>query len=255
MREGTTAAINEGSTLSTGGSNPVSRGDRIKHLVDSLKKSAWSTQQPVMNLLNEQAKTTATSLSATTFWISNQIYVADASMELLQRLRMESSIAEIREEQILTMGGHFKAEHSDDAEPRTKIHAWGVGKIGAEVVWAKGIMGANVTIATIDTGVRASHEALRSNFQGDYGWFDPETKSGAPFDLSGHGTHVMGSIVGVNGIWGALAISAAKDRSVVDNAAFHSSCGNISALMFPNNIFGYGRLDVDRAVQLLDAKA
>ncbi|EEY58079.1 serine protease family S08A, putative [Phytophthora infestans T30-4] len=439
MREGTTAAINEGSTLSTGGSNPVSRGDRIKHLVDSLKKSAWSTQQPVMNLLNEQAKTTATSLSATTFWISNQIYVADASMELLQRLRMESSIAEIREEQILTMGGHFKAEHSDDAEPRTKIHAWGVGKIGAEVVWAKGIMGANVTIATIDTGVRASHEALRSNFQGDYGWFDPETKSGAPFDLSGHGTHVIGSIVGVNGvgvapkanwmacrgcrsttlclessllacaqfvlcptdpkghnpkcskaprvvnnswgavqgaanfsaiiaawqaaeiipvfsignsgsfnscgvvaspgdssmvigvgatrsnefllpqsstgpsadgrikpdivapgdriysawwtrdnvyviasgtsmasphvagavalllsaqpdltydqIWGALAISAAKDRSVVDNAAFHSSCGNISALMFPNNIFGYGRLDVDRAVQLLDAKA
>ncbi|KAG3191753.1 hypothetical protein PC128_g10814 [Phytophthora cactorum] len=203
MREGTTAAINEAGALNLPlalGSSASSRGARIKQLVDSLKKTASTVQQPVMKLLEEQTKTAATYSSSTTFWISNQIYVADASMELLQQLQQESSIAEIHEEKILTIGNHFKSEHSDDAESGTKIHAWGVGKIGAEVVWAKGIMGANITIAAIDTGVRASHEALRSNFRADYGWFDPETKSAAPFDFSGHGTHVMGSIVGAKGI-------------------------------------------------------
>ncbi|KAF1785055.1 Peptidase S8, subtilisin, Ser-active site [Phytophthora cactorum] len=177
MREGTTAAINEAGALNLPlalGSSASSRGARIKQLVDSLKKTASTAQQPVMKLLEEQTKTAATYSSSTTFWISNQIYVADASMELLQQLQQESSIAEIHEEKILTIGNHFKSEHSDDAESGTKIHAWGVGKIGAE--------------------------ALRSNFRADYGWFDPETKSAAPFDFSGHGTHVMGSIVGAKGI-------------------------------------------------------
>ncbi|ETI52959.1 hypothetical protein F443_04029 [Phytophthora nicotianae P1569] len=201
MREGTAAATNEASALNRPlESSAASRGARIHQLVDSLKESASSAQQYVLNLLNDQTKTTTTRSTPTTFWISNQIYVEDATMELLQQLEMESSIAEIHEEQILTIGDNFKVEHSDDAESGTKIHAWGVGKIGAEAVWAKGIVGANVTIAAIDTGVRASHEALRSNFRADYGWFDPETKSAAPLDLSGHGTHVVGSIVGSKGI-------------------------------------------------------
>ncbi|ODM93519.1 Bacillopeptidase F [Orchesella cincta] len=30
-----------------------------------------------------------------------------------------------------------------------------------------------VIIATVDTGVRGTHEALKDNFVGEYGWFDP----------------------------------------------------------------------------------
>ncbi|KAG7380619.1 hypothetical protein PHYPSEUDO_007013 [Phytophthora pseudosyringae] len=198
MREGTTAAIEEADVLALIlGSHSASRGARIEQLVDSLKVSASQSQQTVMKLLDEKAKTASTFSFSSTLWISNQIYVADASIELLRQLELESSIAEIHDEQILTMGDHFNVEH---AESGTKIQAWGVGKIGTEAVWAMGIAGENVTIAAIDTGARASHEALRSNFRGDYGWFDPETKTAAPFDFSGHGTHVMGSIVGVKGI-------------------------------------------------------
>jgi subtilisin family serine protease len=77
---------------------------------------------------------------------------------------------------------------------------WGVKKIQAPEVWDAGYTGQNVIVGNIDMGVRATHEALRSNFIGEYGWFDPENKTATPYDDTGHGTHVMGTIVGQNGI-------------------------------------------------------
>ncbi|KAL4144806.1 hypothetical protein PRNP1_013931 [Phytophthora ramorum] len=208
MRGGTAAALEEAETLSSPSSseaNVTLRGDRITRLVKSLKTSATLAQRSVIKLLDQKAATFA---SSTTLWISNQLFIANASMELIQRLALESSIVEIHEEQSLSMGNSFKEEHFElfelmsglDLPLRTNTQAWGVGKIGAEAVWAQGVIGENVTVGTIDTGVRATHEALRDNFRGDYGWFDPETKRAEPYDTSGHGTHVVGSIVGVNGI-------------------------------------------------------
>ncbi|KAE9349304.1 hypothetical protein PR003_g5951 [Phytophthora rubi] len=136
-----------------------------------------------------------TPAAITTFWISNQMLIVNASIELVRALELQhgSSIAEIHEEQILTMD-NFNVERTDlisgvDAEADANVQTWSVGKIGANAVWKMGITGVNVTVATIDTGVRVSHEALRDNYRGDYGWFDPESQSGVPYDLSGHGTH------------------------------------------------------------------
>jgi len=48
--------------------------------------------------------------------------------------------------------------------------------------------------------VRVSHEALRDNFLGEFGWYDPYDKTSIPYDNIGHGTHVTGTICGKNGI-------------------------------------------------------
>ncbi|CAH0492909.1 unnamed protein product [Peronospora farinosa] len=201
MRDGTASALQEADVFLASQSNSVPRDIRIAQVVDSLRNVAAKAQQPLKALLDQKTRTTKTFSSSTTLWISNQMYITDATIELLQQLKVESSIAEIHEQFVLTMGDHFHAEHLDaNAESGTNIQTWSVEKIGAEAVWAQGFMGLNVTIATIDTGARATHEVLRSNFRGDYGWFDPETKSATPFDLSGHGTHVLGSIVGTTGI-------------------------------------------------------
>jgi subtilisin family serine protease len=45
-----------------------------------------------------------------------------------------------------------------------------------------------------------THEALRDNYYGDYGWFDPYEMSDFPIDNNGHGTHVTGTMVGNKGI-------------------------------------------------------
>jgi len=44
--------------------------------------------------------------------------------------------------------------------------------------------------------VRVTHEALRDNYLGEYGWFDPYMHTDTPNDQNGHGTHTTGTICG-----------------------------------------------------------
>ncbi|ODM91346.1 Bacillopeptidase F [Orchesella cincta] len=44
--------------------------------------------------------------------------------------------------------------------------------------------------------VRGTHEALKDNFVGEYGWFDPSHQHSYTHDNNGHGTHTTGTIAG-----------------------------------------------------------
>jgi len=46
--------------------------------------------------------------------------------------------------------------------------------------------------------VRYTHEALLPSYLGEFGWFDPGSRSELPNDQNGHGTHVTGTIAGVS---------------------------------------------------------
>ncbi|KAE9357560.1 hypothetical protein PF008_g3112 [Phytophthora fragariae] len=177
MRDGTTMALKQDGALSSeSGLTSKSRGARISQLVASLKTSATNAQRPLLELLGEKTMTPA---AIRTFWISNQMLIVNASIELVRALELEHDLIS-----------------GVDAEADANVQTWSVGKIGANAVWKMGVTGVNVTVATIDTGVRVSHEALRDNYRGDHGWFDPESQSGVPYDLSGHGTHPSSPLAG-----------------------------------------------------------
>jgi bacillopeptidase F len=83
--------------------------------------------------------------------------------------------------------------------------SWGATKIGAPKAWARGFDGTGVTIGIVDTGLDASHPALRAKYRGtqadgsqvnDYNWFDAISGKSAPYDDGEHGTHVAGIAVG-----------------------------------------------------------
>jgi subtilisin family serine protease len=83
-----------------------------------------------------------------------------------------------------------------DGGPQPNIRA-----IGADKVWATGITGTGVVIGIADSGADGRHPVLRGAFRGsDDSWYDPWNGSRFPADDSGHGTHVLGSAVGTNGI-------------------------------------------------------
>jgi hypothetical protein len=95
---------------------------------------------------------------------------------------------------------------------------WNIAKVRAPEVWAKGVFGQGVVVASVDTGVQFNHPALVKQYRGNlgagkfdhnYNWWDPSKVCGNPSRTPcdrdeagqpvGHGTHTMGIMVGDDG--------------------------------------------------------
>jgi bacillopeptidase F len=129
------------------------------------------------------------------FWISQMVHVrADrAALLALSQCADVSLIAPNAEIEIISPVLIADAASAAGAET-------GLEAIGARALWARGLTGAGRLVASIDTGVEGVHPALYERWRGNDGdtasaWFDPY--GGAfPADNNGHGTHVMGVMVG-----------------------------------------------------------
>ncbi len=85
--------------------------------------------------------------------------------------------------------------------------------VGADVVWAQGVIGKGVTVAIVDTGL-GKHKGLFRDVKGKLSdrivaWVDFVDGSRKPRDPNGHGTHVAGVIAnsqkGADGEWNGIA--------------------------------------------------
>ncbi|ODM88514.1 hypothetical protein Ocin01_18167, partial [Orchesella cincta] len=73
----------------------ASRGQKITSLKAGLEQLASTSQKNVVSLLNSK------DAKFTSFWINNQVFVKDASAQLVQSIAALSEVAEVRQEQIL----------------------------------------------------------------------------------------------------------------------------------------------------------
>jgi bacillopeptidase F len=91
---------------------------------------------------------------------------------------------------------------------------WNIESIGAPKLWRLGYTGQGVVVATMDSGVDVNHPDLAASYRGgSNSWFDPYGEHPEPYDADGHGTHVMGVLVGKNS--GGTAIGVAPDAQWV----------------------------------------
>ncbi|KAJ0391633.1 hypothetical protein ATCC90586_010438 [Pythium insidiosum] len=201
MKRGTEEALNQ---VDKGEFS--NRGDKIESLVSSLEKNAKDSQATLIEELNSKS-TDGKPLFGEwqSYWITNQIYFKDASPDLVQVLSDMPAIQEIREERVVDVDMDIDIRQSDalptaSRNLTTTTVQWNIEKVGAPDVWAAGNRGEGVVVGIIDTGVRGTHEALRDSYRGEYGWFDAAENQTEPVDGLGHGTAVLGALVGSHGI-------------------------------------------------------
>jgi subtilisin family serine protease len=143
----------------------------------------------------------------TTFWISNTIKVT-GDAKLLGEIAARSDVARIHEDKPLPLPKPFATGLKRLAEVNSV--EWNIDRIKAPQVWAEGVRGEGMVVASVDSGVAFEHPALAKNYRGkkadgsfnhDYAWFDPSRTcpTTAPCDTNGHGTHTMGTMVGDDG--------------------------------------------------------
>jgi subtilisin family serine protease len=119
---------------------------------------------------------------------------------------------------------------------------WNISAIGADRVWNElGITGQGIVVGQSDSGVQAEHPALRDAYRGrddgdDYNWLDAWFATSSPTDISGHGTHTLGTILGQGGIGvapGAEWFGCANLARNLANPALYLDCMQFMLAPFP----------------------
>lgn len=174
-----------------------------------LSQHASVTQAGIIGLLiQEQA-------SYQGFWIDNVVAVKGASNTLIDKLEAHGDVVSVDPDEQVFLPS-FEKEGQDsrtvsaDGKPQGNIDALNTG-----AMWNAGYKGKGVVVANVDSGVRWTHEALKSNYRGfqqgaggvvnhDYSFYDgtspyptdPTKLTPDNADVYGHGSHTMGTLAG-----------------------------------------------------------
>lgn len=225
----------------------ATRGAKITDIVERLEVHASKSQAPLDALIDDARRLEGAAGDATplfkskkSFWISNQVYFEAATFELVEKLSTLAGVSDIREEKIIPMPEPI-VSLTNSSNTEAVGPEWGISKIGALDVWAKGYIGQGIVVGVIDTGVMGEHNALKFSFRADHGWYDPYDHTTFPMSTNGHGTHVAGIIAGANGIGVAPGAKWVACRGCVDSCGYSEllECGQF--MTCPTNVDGSDR--------------
>lgn len=195
--------------------------DRQRLVIERLQAHARRTQSELIELLGDRWQQGSVA-AVYPFWIFNGLAVTatpSVILELAQRDEVRNIVAERQ------FAAPTLETVAEDPLPNLEI-------IGATDLWALGISGQGVVVASMDTGVDANHPDLSTRWRGgENSWFDPYNQHpDFPVDRHGHGTAVMGVMVGgdlsgkdIGVAPGAkwVAVKIFNDQGAASNIAIH----------------------------------
>jgi subtilisin family serine protease len=172
----------------------ATRKERHQAVLSALKDEASSSQSEITNYLQERI-TQGGVKGFKVFWITNSILL-NATKDEIRRIASRSDVETVHENYPVTLVDPVSVEEwsGDQVKNESCFSA-----IGVREAWSMGYNGKGRLVCNFDTGVDGDHEALSSNNGGtaEACWFHPYG-SDSPQDKKGHGTHTMGTMVGVS---------------------------------------------------------
>ncbi|WP_274517072.1 S8 family serine peptidase [Fictibacillus macauensis] len=171
-------------------------------VVSTLQAKALESQKEVSSYLEEQKKKGEVK-KIHAFFIVNAMAVT-ATKAVMDKLATMPEVEKITANEVRKLQPVQSPKKKATSKESNTIE-WNVQKVDAPKAWAKGIDGTGTVIASIDTGVEATHPAIASKYRGydaggklhnEYNWFDATEGEDQPYDDIGHGTHTVGTMVG-----------------------------------------------------------
>jgi subtilisin family serine protease len=185
-----------------------SKEEKGRFVYDTLVDKAQTTQEPVLQWLRER------SIEHESFYIVNAILVK-GTREVAEALAARPEVARV--EGNPTIHNDLPQPGPIDTTPLVPDTIEpGIQYTHAPQVWALGFTGQGIVIASADTGVRWTHNALKPHYRGwdgmnadhDYNWHDSIHDSSGnpcgndspfPCDDFFHGSHTTGTAIGDDG--------------------------------------------------------
>ena len=175
--------------------------ERAQEVITSLQAKAAATQGPIIAFLEQAEGVEPGSIHP--YWVVNVIYVK-AKASVIAQLSRRSDVAFLDWNAPLATTAHEEVGSlntlalPEDAEP-------GLLAIHAPALWALGYTGYGRVVLTNDTGIDPTHPAVASRYRGFYtgpgeAWYEFNGSLSDPYDCDNHGTHVTGTMVGLDRI-------------------------------------------------------
>ena len=173
--------------------------ERRKAVILSLQEKADNTQLELIDFLTTHPKVEKQSIRS--FWIANMVFVK-APAEVIAQLSWRKDVAKIDKNARLRMV-EYTEENCEYAPPAPGRIEPGIAAIKAPELWKMGYTGAGRKALGSDTGIEPSHPAIRNSYQGIYSpqeqsWFNYVSPLSLPFDCDNHGTHTIGTVLGLD---------------------------------------------------------
>src|SRR6266540_247946 len=194
--------------------NWQTKADKGRYVYNTLLNKARTTQEPILQWLRER------NIEHQSFYIVNAILVK-GTREIAAALAARPDVARV------TGNPHIHNDlpqpgpvEQSPLQPRTPgapaTIEPGIQYTHAPDVWALGFTGQDIVVASADTGVRWTHNALKPHYRGwdgvnadhDYNWHDSihnsvgnpcGNDSPQPCDDFFHGSHTTGTAIGNDG--------------------------------------------------------
>jgi subtilisin family serine protease len=187
------------------------------YVYNTLKAHADRTQGGLKAMLDAQG------IAYQSFWVANEIIADNLDGGLVNLLAARPDVARLDSNHAQRWIEDPVLLNAQDAPDSPLAPEWGVQNVNAPAVWAMGFTGQGIVVGNQDTGMRWTHNAIKSHYRGwdgtvadhNYNWHDSVHTGGGicgpdspfPCDDNAHGTHTTGTTVGDDGSGNQIGVA------------------------------------------------